>query len=75
MKPRPLKGGGVQNGPKPRQLVVVSAVRNAVSAATMTFTTVSMILCVFMVFVKVNGYGFLRSVGAQAAKPESRLRF
>ena len=30
-----------QNGPCPIQLVVVIAVRNAVSAATITFTTVS----------------------------------
>ena len=31
------------------QLVVPSAVRNAVSAATITFTASSMILCFFMV--------------------------
>ena len=38
-----------QNGPLPMQLVVPSAVRNAVSAATITFTASSMILCFFMV--------------------------
>ena len=31
------------NGPRPMQLVVVMAVRNAVSAATTTFTAISMI--------------------------------
>ena len=33
----------VYNGPSPMQLVVVMAVRNAVSAATTTFTAISMI--------------------------------
>ena len=40
-------GSGI--GPMPIQLVVVIAVRNAVSAATTTFTSVSMILFPFMV--------------------------
>ena len=38
-----------QSGLYPMQLVVPSAVRNAVSAATITFTASSMILCFFMV--------------------------
>ena len=38
-----------QKGPYPIQLVVPIAVRNAVSAATITFTASSMILCFFMV--------------------------
>ena len=37
-----------QNGPFPMQLVVPMAVRKAVSAATMTFTASSMILCFFI---------------------------
>ena len=37
-------------GPSPIQLVVPIAVRNAVSAATNTFTASSMILCFFIVF-------------------------
>ena len=45
-------GSGI--GPMPMHDVVVMAVRNAVSAATTTFTSVSMILCVFM--VKFTGY-------------------
>jgi hypothetical protein len=36
-------------GPKPMQLVVVMAVRKAVSAATITFTANSMMRCFFMV--------------------------
>ena len=35
------KGALFQNGPYPMQLVVPSAVRNAVSAATITFTATS----------------------------------
>ena len=37
-----------QNGPFPMQLVVPMAVRKAVSAATITFTASSMILCFFI---------------------------
>ena len=40
-------GSGI--GPMPMHDVVVMAVRNAVSAATITFTTVSMILFPFMI--------------------------
>ena len=36
-------------GPKPMQLVVVMAVRKAVSAATITFTATSMILPFFII--------------------------
>lgn len=35
-------------GPKPMQLVVPIAVRNAVSAATITFTASSITLCFFI---------------------------
>ena len=35
-------------GPSPIQLVVPIAVKNAVSAATITFTANSMILCFFI---------------------------
>ena len=38
----------IQMGPCPMQLVVPIAVRNAVSAATITFTASSMILCFFI---------------------------
>ena len=44
-----LSQGRFQNGPCPMQLVVPSAVRNAVSAATITFTASSMILCFFII--------------------------
>ena len=36
-------------GPKPMQLVVVMAVRKAVSAATITFTATSIKRCFFMI--------------------------
>ena len=38
-----------QNGPLPIQLVVVMAVRKAVSAATMTFTAISTMLFFFII--------------------------
>ena len=38
-------------GPNPIQLVVPIAVKNAVSAATITFTASSMILCFFIVYL------------------------
>ena len=38
-------------GPSPIQLVVPIAVRNAVSAATITFTASSTILCFFMIYL------------------------
>ena len=41
-------GSGI--GPMPMHDVVVMAVRNAVSAATTTFTSVSMILLLFIAF-------------------------
>jgi len=37
-----------QNGPLPKQLVVPIAVKNAVSAATITFTASSITLCFFI---------------------------
>ena len=37
-----------QNGPCPMQLVVLIAVKNAVSAATITFTASSIIRCFFI---------------------------
>jgi hypothetical protein len=40
-----------QMGPWPMQLVVPIAVRNAVSAATNTFTASSIILCFFMIYL------------------------
>jgi hypothetical protein len=40
-----------QMGPWPMQLVVPIAVRNAVSAATNTFTANSIILCFFMIYL------------------------
>ena len=49
--PSKIRGGQgalkffIQNGPRPKQLVVVIAVRNAVSAATIIFTANSIILC------------------------------
>ena len=38
-----------QNGPRPMQLVVVNAVRKAVSAATIIFTTISISLFFFII--------------------------
>ena len=38
------------------QLVVPIAVRNAVSAATITFTANSMIRCFFIRFTLINGF-------------------
>ena len=38
-------------GPSPIQLVVPIAVKNAVSAATITFTASSTILCFFMIYL------------------------
>ena len=38
------------------QLVVPIAVRNAVSAATITFTANSMIFCFFIRFTLINGF-------------------
>ena len=38
-----------QIGPRPMQLVVPSAVKNAVSAATITFTASSIIRCFFII--------------------------
>ena len=38
-------------GPSPIQLVVPIAVRNAVSAATITFTASSTILCFFILYL------------------------
>ena len=38
-----------QNGPCPMQLVVLIAVKNAVSAATITFTASSIIRCFFII--------------------------
>ena len=38
-----------QNGPRPIQLVVVNAVRKAVSAATIIFTTISISLFFFII--------------------------
>ena len=53
------------------QLVVPSAVRNAVSAATITFTASSMILCFFMVrFFFFEERGRRRS--AERLLPEGR---
>ena len=49
-------------GPKPMQLVVVMAVRKAVSAATITFTATSIIFPYYISFI------FLRSDGAQASR-------
>ena len=51
-----------QFGLYPMQLVVPSAVRNAVSAATITFTASSMILCFFMIrcFFSRNEEGGMR---------------
>ena len=40
-----------QNGPWPIQLVVLIAVKNAVSAATITFTASSIIRCFFIVYL------------------------
>ena len=40
-------------GPSPIQLVVPIAVRNAVSAATITFTASSTILCFFMIYLLI----------------------
>ena len=51
-----------QFGLYPMQLVVPSAVRNAVSAATITFTASSMILCFFIIrcFFSRNEEGGMR---------------
>ena len=46
-----------QMGPWPMQLVVPIAVRNAVSAATNTFTASSTILCFFIVRCVFRWYG------------------
>ncbi len=42
-----------KKGPLPMQLVVVMAVTKAVRAATMTFTTISM-MCFFLSFIRVR---------------------
>ena len=42
-----------KKGPLPMQLVVVMAVTKAVSAATMTFTTISM-MCFFLSFISLG---------------------
>ena len=44
-------------GPSPIQLVVPIAVKNAVSAATITFTANSTILCFFIVRCVFRWYG------------------
>ena len=45
------------------QLVVPSAVRNAVSAATITFTASSMMRCFFMILWRTRIFPWLTSTG------------